>query len=207
MKKRVYKIKDKILVQGDENLLTEDEVLVKEENGSVLLKERVNGEVKDIVGGGSTSTNGSNESIGLKSINLDSLRIVEIQEVVNLSVFDSYFTFDVNLSKLNITASEYDALQFKNFTSNDEETNNMLSILSDLNIYVYLNTIKKTSIVDILKNNYLIGGFMQCKFPEDIVNLFGIEYYSEAILSTVSTSGASLDAPVSSVKVAFKFMF
>lgn len=49
MKKRVYKIKDKILVQGDENLLNEDEVLVKEENDSVILKERVNGNVKDIV--------------------------------------------------------------------------------------------------------------------------------------------------------------
>ena len=55
MKKRVYKIKDKILVQGDENLLTEDEVLVKEENGSVVLKERVNGEVINIVTGGGDS--------------------------------------------------------------------------------------------------------------------------------------------------------
>ena len=58
MKNRVYKIKDKILVQGNENELTKDEVLVKEENGSVVLKERVNGEVKDIVvkGGSDTPT-------------------------------------------------------------------------------------------------------------------------------------------------------
>lgn len=49
MKNRVYKIKDKILVRGNENELTKDEVLVKEENGSIVLKERVNGEVKDIV--------------------------------------------------------------------------------------------------------------------------------------------------------------
>lgn len=49
MKNRIYKIKDKILVQGNENELTENEVLVKEENGSVVLKERVNDEVKDIV--------------------------------------------------------------------------------------------------------------------------------------------------------------
>ena len=55
MKKRVYKIKDKILVQGDENLLTEDEVLVKEENGSVLLKERINGEIKNVVADGGSS--------------------------------------------------------------------------------------------------------------------------------------------------------
>lgn len=51
MKNRVYKIKDKILVQGNENELTENEVLVKEENGSVILKERVNGEIKSIAGG------------------------------------------------------------------------------------------------------------------------------------------------------------
>ena len=40
MKNRIYKIKDKILVQGDENLLKENEILVKEENDSVVLKER-----------------------------------------------------------------------------------------------------------------------------------------------------------------------
>jgi hypothetical protein len=51
MKNRVYKIKDKILVQGNENELTENEVLVKEQNGSVILKERVNGEIKSIAGG------------------------------------------------------------------------------------------------------------------------------------------------------------
>lgn len=50
-KNRIYKIKDKILVQGNENELTENELLVKEENDSVVLKERVNGEVKSISGG------------------------------------------------------------------------------------------------------------------------------------------------------------
>ena len=55
MKNRIYKIKDKILVRGNENELTKYEVLVKEENGSVVLKERVNGEVKSIAGGSSTS--------------------------------------------------------------------------------------------------------------------------------------------------------
>lgn len=69
MKNRIYKIKDKILVQGNENELTKDEVLVKEENGSVVLKERVNGEVKDIVikGGNSTTTEinvSSNSTLG-----------------------------------------------------------------------------------------------------------------------------------------------
>ena len=54
MKNRIYKIKDKILVRGNENELTEDEVLVKEENGSVVLKERVNGEVINVVVGGAT---------------------------------------------------------------------------------------------------------------------------------------------------------
>lgn len=49
-KNRIYKIKDKILVQGNENKLTENEILVKEENGSIVLKERVNGEVKSIAG-------------------------------------------------------------------------------------------------------------------------------------------------------------
>lgn len=51
MKNRVYKIKDKILVQGNENELTENEVLIKEQNGSIILKERVNGEVKNITEG------------------------------------------------------------------------------------------------------------------------------------------------------------
>jgi hypothetical protein len=55
MKNRVYKIKDKILVQGNENELTKNEILVKEENDSVVLKERVNGEVKDIVVKGGAS--------------------------------------------------------------------------------------------------------------------------------------------------------
>jgi hypothetical protein len=49
MKNRVYKIKDKILVRGNENELTKDEVLVKEENGSILLKERVNGQIINVV--------------------------------------------------------------------------------------------------------------------------------------------------------------
>lgn len=55
MKNRVYKIKDKILVRGNENELTKDEVLVKEENGSVVLKERVNGEVINVVVGGGSN--------------------------------------------------------------------------------------------------------------------------------------------------------
>lgn len=62
MKNRIYKIKDKILVQGNENKLTENEILVKEENGSVVLKERVNGEVKSIAGGGNLIT--KNVTIG-----------------------------------------------------------------------------------------------------------------------------------------------
>ena len=49
MKKRIYTINNKILVKGNENELTKDEVLVKEENGSVVLKERVNGKVVNIV--------------------------------------------------------------------------------------------------------------------------------------------------------------
>ena len=57
MKNRIYKIKDKILVQGDENLLKENEVLVKEENDSVVLKERVNGEVKSIAGSSESNSN------------------------------------------------------------------------------------------------------------------------------------------------------
>ena len=34
MKKRINRIKDKIFVQGNENELTENEILVKEENDS-----------------------------------------------------------------------------------------------------------------------------------------------------------------------------
>jgi hypothetical protein len=57
MKNRIYKIKDKILVRGNENELTKDEVLVKEENGSVVLKERVNGQVRSIAGGSESNSN------------------------------------------------------------------------------------------------------------------------------------------------------
>lgn len=67
MKNRVYKIKDKILVRGNENELTKDEILVKEENDSVVLKERVNGQVKDIVVKGG----GEPELININDINLE----------------------------------------------------------------------------------------------------------------------------------------
>ena len=98
MKKRVYKIKNKILVQSNENELTEDEILVKEENGSVLLKERVNGEVFNIVvkGGNPTPTevsvNASSETLSIST---------------NVMVFTLDDEFDVSTlhapTKLNIT--------------------------------------------------------------------------------------------------------
>lgn len=78
MKKRVYKIKDKILVRGNENELTEDEVLVKEENGSVVLKERVNGEVKGIVVKGN---NLSKEPITVQATQAEVLGILSFQAI------------------------------------------------------------------------------------------------------------------------------
>lgn len=110
MKNRVYKIKDKILVQGNENKLTENEVLVKEENGSVILKERVNGEIKSIAGGSTEiktkdiqiqkgSETNSDVKISRYYLNSDEhdlesyfLQFLEVDEV--------YFNYNENLAKL-----------------------------------------------------------------------------------------------------------
>lgn len=149
---------------------------------------------------------GSNEPIFLKSINLNSLRVVEIQEAVNVSVFNDYYTFDIDLSELDIIRSETDVLLFKNFTSNDENFTNALSELSDFNICVFVSNLESSDFsIDILKNNCIIEGVIQYKFPEQFASILGLEYYSEAILSKVLTLGATVDARISDVSGCFKF--
>lgn len=112
-KNRIYKIKDKILVRGNENKLTEDEILVKEENGSVVLKERVNGEVKSVAG--------SNEFY----LNLPTLESSKVYEVHVPAVCTNYdlntktFKFEVDLTSQNVNASDYDVFVIKQFTSED----------------------------------------------------------------------------------------
>lgn len=51
-KQRIHTIKNKILVQGDENLLTNNEILVTETPEGVSLKERTSEGIKTISGGG-----------------------------------------------------------------------------------------------------------------------------------------------------------
>ena len=48
MKRRIYRIRNKWLVQGDPNLLTADEILVKEDENGVRLLQRDGAEEKDI---------------------------------------------------------------------------------------------------------------------------------------------------------------
>ena len=48
MKRRIFRIRNKWLVQGDPNLLTADEILVKEDENGVRLLQRDGAEEKDI---------------------------------------------------------------------------------------------------------------------------------------------------------------
>lgn len=48
MKRRIYRIRNKWLVQGDPNLLTSDEILMKEDEKGIRLLERDGTEEKDI---------------------------------------------------------------------------------------------------------------------------------------------------------------
>lgn len=113
MKNRIYKIKDKILVQGNENKLTENEILVKEENGYVVLKERVNGEVKSIAGGSEFY------------LNLPILESSKVYEVPVPAVCTDYnlntktFKFEVDLTGQNVNVSDYDVFVIKQFTTED----------------------------------------------------------------------------------------
>lgn len=54
MKKRLYRVKNKILVQCNEEELLEHEILVKQDTSKISLKERINGKIVDITNGGTS---------------------------------------------------------------------------------------------------------------------------------------------------------
>lgn len=54
MKKRLYKVKNKILVQCNEEELLEHEILIKQDTSKISLKERINGKIVDITNGGTS---------------------------------------------------------------------------------------------------------------------------------------------------------
>lgn len=68
MKRKIDKIKNKRLVMGDINNLSSNEILVEQKGDTISLKERVNGEIKEVSGG-------SNEggSLNLEYLDLNGL--------------------------------------------------------------------------------------------------------------------------------------
>lgn len=52
MKRKVGELFNKPIVQGNENVLSSNEILVKRKGNTLSLKERVNGEIKEVSGGG-----------------------------------------------------------------------------------------------------------------------------------------------------------
>jgi hypothetical protein len=59
MKRKVGELFNKPIVQGNENVLSSNEILVEQKGDTFSLKERVNGEIKEVSGSGS-----SNEGLG-----------------------------------------------------------------------------------------------------------------------------------------------
>ena len=56
MKRKIDKINNKRLVQGGGvNTLSDNEILVEQKDGKISLKERVNGEIKELSGNGNTN--------------------------------------------------------------------------------------------------------------------------------------------------------
>lgn len=52
MKRKVGELFNKPIVQGNENVLLPNEILVERKGNTLSLKERVNGEIKEVSGGG-----------------------------------------------------------------------------------------------------------------------------------------------------------
>lgn len=55
MKRKVGKLFNKPIVQGNENVLSSNEILVEQKGNTFSLKERVNGEIKEVSGGSASS--------------------------------------------------------------------------------------------------------------------------------------------------------
>lgn len=51
MKRKVGELFNKPIVQGNENELSSNEILVEQKGNTFILKERVNGEIKEVSGG------------------------------------------------------------------------------------------------------------------------------------------------------------
>ena len=59
MKRKVGELFNKPIVQGNENVLSSNEILVEQKGNTFSLKERVNGEIKEVSGGNSGGGDGS----------------------------------------------------------------------------------------------------------------------------------------------------
>lgn len=90
MKKRIFTVKDKILVKGDENKLNNNEILVEDEGALLVLKERVNGKIKTI-------SKSSKEALNLQ---------VTTGEPSTSTATNTTYTIDLG----NAWSSEYDVL-------------------------------------------------------------------------------------------------
>jgi hypothetical protein len=90
MKKRIFTVKDKILVKGDENKLNNNEILVEDEGTLLVLKERVNGKIKTI-------SKSSKEALNLQ---------VTTGEPSTSTATNTTYTIDLG----NAWSSEYDVL-------------------------------------------------------------------------------------------------
>lgn len=60
MKRKVGELFNKPIVQGNENVLSSNEILVEQKGNTFSLKERVNGEIKEVSGGGGVDSSSKN---------------------------------------------------------------------------------------------------------------------------------------------------
>lgn len=95
MKKRIYKINNKNLVTGNPNEVTENEILVKENNdGTIELSHRNNGTLETLGSGGSEG--GSN----VKYYDVSNLEQNQLNTILMLAILCKYSTQDNPSSKI-----------------------------------------------------------------------------------------------------------
>ena len=111
MKNRIYKIKDKILVQGDENLLKENEVLVKEFDKNVQLKTLQDGKIINLT---------NNKFYTNLSTTLNNSYEVPVEAVcTDYNSEDRTYNFEVDLNGLDVKVAGYDSFIITKFTTED----------------------------------------------------------------------------------------
>jgi hypothetical protein len=145
MKNRIYKIKNKNLVTGNPNEVTENEILVKENNdGTVELSHRNNGTLETLGSGGN---GGGSKSSSIIYFNANNIDLFKEQYLYSMGFLFKIDNTNNNVPKIDIV-SGYDAADAK-FFSDFKERYKLYAVAVDFNTEVKKNVILKDYLISV----------------------------------------------------------